>query len=57
MITSLLLKLICNHTEGIHNIICKYRHDNDKIREESAVKYKFCECCLEYTNVKHDFLN
>ena len=46
--------LIKNLSEGIHRIKCKFRHDNKK-RETCRIKYKYCDCFLEYTNFK-DYL-
>ena len=46
-----LSNLVNNLAGGIHKIKCKYRHDNKKC-ETGLIKYKNCECCLEYTNVK-----
>ena len=42
-----------NFSEEIHIIKCKYRH-NDKICEICRIKYKYCNCVLEYTNFKDD---
>ena len=50
---SSLSNLVNNLTEGIHKIKCKYGH-NDKKSETCEIKYKDCECFLEYTNVKDD---
>ena len=50
-VASSLSNLVSNLAEGIHDIKCKYRHDNKKC-ETCGIKYKYCECCLEYTNVK-----
>ena len=33
----------------------KYVHD-DKKCETCGIKYKDCECCLEYTSVKDDLI-
>ena len=44
--------LVENFSEGILKIKCKYWHDNKK----SEIKYKDCECYLEYTNVKDELL-
>ena len=41
-------------TEIIHEIWCKYGQENKS--EEYGVKYKDCECYLEYINVKYDLL-
>ena len=48
---SSLSNLVNNLSEGIHRIKCKYGHD-DKKCETWEVKYKYCDCFLEYTNVK-----
>ena len=48
---SSLSNLVNNLTEGIHKIKCKYGHD-DKKCESCGIKYKNCECFLEYTNFK-----
>ena len=44
-----------NLSEGIHNIKCKYGHD-DKKCETCGIKYKYCGCFLEYTNFKDDLV-
>ena len=44
-----LLNLVNNLSEGIHS--CKYRH-NDKNFETCRIKYKYCDCFLEYANFK-----
>ena len=43
--------LIDNVPEGNHRVICRHRHDN-KNCETFGIKYNYCECCLEYVNVK-----
>ena len=48
---SSLSNLVNNLSEGIHRIRCKFGH-NDKICETCEIKYKFCDCFLEYTNFK-----
>ena len=53
--TSSLSNLVDNLAEGIHKIKCKHRHDNRKC-EMCGIKYKDCECCLEYTNIKDDLI-
>ena len=52
--TSSISDLFNNLAEGIHKIKCKYRHD--KKLETCGVKYKDCENCREYTNVKDDLI-
>ena len=46
-----------NHhlAEGIYRIKYKYQH-NDKEYGTQGIKYKDCECCLEYTNVKDNLI-
>ena len=46
---SSLLNLVNNLTKGIHKIKCKYGHD-DKKWENCGIKYKDCNCFLEYSN-------
>ena len=49
-----LLNLVNNLAECIHKIKCKYGHD---IKCETCwIKYKDCDCCLEYTRVKDERL-
>ena len=48
---SSLSNLVNNLSEGIHRIKCKYRHDEKKC-EACGIKYKRCDCFLEYTNFK-----
>ena len=38
-------------SEGIHSIKCKYGHDNKKC-ETFGIKFKYCNCFLEYPNFK-----
>ena len=47
--------LVNKLAKGIHKIKCKYRHD-DKKCEICGIKYKDCECCLEYTIVKNNLI-
>ena len=55
IMASSISNLADNLAEGIHKIKCKYRHDNNKC-EECGIKYKDCECYLQYTNIKDDLL-
>ena len=48
---SSLSKLINNLSEGIHKIKCKFGHD-DKKGETCGIKYKYCDCFLEYIHFK-----
>ena len=50
---SSLSNLVNNLSEGIHRIRCKYEHNNKKC-ETCRIKYKYCDCFLEYTNFKDD---
>ena len=47
--TSSLSILVNNLTEGIHKTKFKHGHDYEKC-ETCWIKYKDCECFLEYTN-------
>ena len=46
--------LLKSFSVGIHKIKCKYGHD-DKKCEALGIKYKDCERCFGYKNVK-DYL-
>ena len=50
-----LSNLVSNFSEGIHRIKCKYGHD-DKKCETCRIKYKHCNCFLEYMDFKDDFI-
>ena len=50
-----LSNLVNNLAEGIHEIKCKYRH-SDKKCETWWIKYKDCECFLEYTNLRDNLI-
>ena len=52
---SSLSNLVNNLAEGIHKTKCKYRHDNKKC-ESCGIKYKDCDCFLEYINPKDDLI-
>ena len=43
--------LINNLSEGIDKIKCTFGHD-DKKCETCEIKYKHCDCFLEYTTLK-----
>ena len=49
------LYLVHNLAERIHKIKCKYGHD-DKQCKTCKIKYKDCECFLEYANFKDDLV-
>ena len=46
---------LLNPSSGTHIIKCKYGHD-DKKCETFGIKYKYCDCFLEYTNFKDDLI-
>ena len=46
---SSLSNLVNNLSEGIHITKCKYEYGNKKC-ETCGIKYKSCDCFLEYTN-------
>ena len=52
---SSLSNLVNNISEGIHRIKRKYGHD-DKKCETCRIKYKYCDCFLEYTNLKDNLI-
>ena len=53
---SLLSNLIINFSERIHKIKCKFGH-NDQKCETCGVKYKYCDCFLDYTNFKYNLID
>ena len=52
-LASSLSNLVNNLSEGIYRIKCKLGRD-DKKSETRAIKYKYCDCFLEYANFKDD---
>ena len=42
-------------SEGNHRIKFKFRH-NDEMCETCRIKYKYCDCFLQYTNFKDDLI-
>ena len=52
---SSLSNLVNNLFEGIHKIKSKYGHDDNQC-ENCRIKYKYCDCFLEYTNLKDDLI-
>ena len=50
-----LSKLVNNLSKGIHKIKSKSGHD-DKKCENCGMKYKYCDCFLEYANFKDDLI-
>ena len=49
---SSLSNLVNNLSKEVHRIKCKYGHD-DKKCETCTIKYKYCDCFLEYANLKN----
>ena len=54
-IASSLSNLVNNLSEGICRIKCEFEHD-DKKCEICGIKYKYCDCFLEYMNFKDDLI-
>ena len=52
---SSLSNLVNNISEGNHRIKCKCRHDDQKC-ETCGIKYKYCDCFLDYTNFNDDLI-
>ena len=52
---SYLSNLVNNLSQGLHRIKCKLGHD-DKKYETCRIKYKYCDCFLEYANFKDDLI-
>ena len=52
---SSLSNLVNNLSDRLHRTKCKLEHD-DKNCEECRIKYKYCHCFLEYTNLKDDVI-
>ena len=52
---SSLSNLVNNLSEALHRIKCKLELD-DKKCETCGIKYKYCNCFLEYTNFKDDLI-
>ena len=52
---SSLSNFVNNLSEGIHRIKCKFGHD-DKKGETCGIRYKYCNCFLEYTSFKDDLI-
>ena len=50
---SSLSNLVSNLSERIHEIKCKYRHDDKKF-ETCEITYEICDCFLKQTNFKDD---
>ena len=52
---SSLLNLVNNLSKGIHKINCKFKHD-DKKCETCGIKYRYCDCFVQYTNFKDNLI-
>ena len=52
---NLLSSFVNNFAEGVHKIKCKNKH-NKKQCKKCGIKYKDCNCFLEYTNFKDDLI-
>ena len=52
---SSLSNLVNNLSEEIHRIKCKFGHDEEKCAT-FGIKYKYCDCFLEYINFKDDLI-
>ena len=50
-----MINLVNNLSEEIHRTKCKFVH-SDKKCETCGIKYKHCDCFLEYTNFKDDLM-
>ena len=50
-----LSNFVNNLVQGIHNIKCKYGHE-DKKWETCGIKYEDCDCFLEYTKFKDNII-
>ena len=44
-----------NLSEGLNRISCKLGYDDKKCKT-CGIEYKYCNCFLEYTNFKDDFI-
>ena len=47
--------LFNNLSEGFLRIKCKFGHD-DKKCETCGIRYKYCDCSIEYMNFKDDLI-
>ena len=53
--TSSFSNLVNSLSEVMHRIKCKLGHHNKKC-ETCRIKYKCCDCFLEYTNFKENLI-
>ena len=44
-----------NLSEGSHRIKCKHKNDHNKC-ETCGIKYKYCDCFLQYTYFRDDLI-
>ena len=51
-----LSNLVNNLSGEIHRIKCKFGQDDNNCKT-CGIKYKYCDCFLEYTNFKDDLKN
>ena len=51
---SSLSNLVNNFADGIHKTKCKCGHDKKNLKHQ--IKYKDCERCLVYTDVKDNLI-
>ena len=51
-----LSNLVNDLSDGIHRIKCKFGHDDKEMIETCGSKCKYCNCFLEYKNVKDDLI-
>ena len=51
-----LSNLVKTLSERIQKIKCKQGHDKKKKSETCEIKYKYCDCFLEYTNFHDDLI-
>ena len=52
---SSLPNLVNNLSDGIHRIKCKYGQNDEKC-ETYRIKYKYCDCFLDYPNSKDELI-
>ena len=52
---SSLLNFVNTYSEGIHRMKCKFG-DDDKKCQTCGIRYKYCNCFLEYKTLKDDLI-
>ena len=50
-----LLNLVNNLSEELHRVKCKFGH-SDKNCEICGIRYKYCDCSVEYINFKDNLI-